>query len=440
MKIIFIKKVMRGILLISIYSSCCVLKVFGQSNPSPKSLAEYFIDVSKATSRNRSLWNSDIYGPILFVDPNTRDLFSNERDSAGVLSQESGLFIGKLPKDINIANTSISWNGKRWAMILLPLSENRNERLNLITHELFHRAQPSLKFKSANVDNNHLDKKQGRIYLRLELEALQTAVKLQGQEAIPHIINALRFRKLRHQIYNDADSTENILELNEGLAEYTGLIMSERTPAQVTEHLAKNIKEFQQYKTFVRSFANQTIPVYGYLTRVLVKEKWNQDISMKTNLTEYFIALFKVNIPSNLETYASRASVNYNGEQIKKEEQQREDNNLKLINEMTLKFITNPHLEIGFEHMNVSFNPSNLIPLDTYGTVYPTLRITDNWGILTVEDGALLSADWSKVIVTVPEENNNGFVKGKGWTLELNADRYVIVRDEATSNYYLRKK
>ena len=80
---------------------------------------------------------------------------------------------------------------------------------------------------------------------------------------------------------------------------------------------------------------------------------------------------------------------------------------------MTLKFIKNPHLEIGFEHMNVSFNPSNLIPLDTYGTVYPTLRITDNWGILTVEDGALLSADWSKVIVTAPEENNNGFVRVK---------------------------
>ena len=170
---------MRGILLISIYSSCCVLKVFGQSNPSSKSLAEYFIDVSKATSRNRSFGIAEFMVPFYLWILKTRDLFSNERDSAGVLSQESGLFIGKLPNDINIANTSVSWNGKRWAMILLPLSENRNERLNLITHELFHRAQPSLKFKSTNADNNHLDKKQGRIYLRLELEALQTAVKLQ---------------------------------------------------------------------------------------------------------------------------------------------------------------------------------------------------------------------------------------------------------------------
>jgi hypothetical protein len=62
-----------------------------------------------------------------------------------------------------------------------------------------------------------------------------------------------------------------------------------------------------------------------------------------------------------------------------------------------------------------------------------------DWGILTVEDGALLSADWSKVTVTAPEENNNGLVKGKGWTLELN-DQYDIVRDGASLNYYLRKK
>ena len=430
---------MKGILLTTVFATCCVLTVLGQTAPS-KSLAEYLTDVSKVTSKNRSLWNVDLYGPILFVDPQTRDLFSNEQDSAGLLSQNQGMFTGKLPKDVNVANTSIHWNGKRWAMIILPLSEDRNERLNLVTHELFHRAQPALKFKSVNANNDHLDKKQGRIYLRLELEALQAAIKSNGQESIPHIINALRFRKLRHNTCALADSTENLLELNEGLAEYTGLIMSERTPEQVSQHLLKSLKEFQQNKTFVRSFAYQTTPVYGYLTRKLLKQKWNQDITMSTNLTDYFIRLFKVNIPTNLETYASRASANYNGQQIAKEEQQREDNNLKLINELTTKFIKNPHLEITFERMNVSFDPRNLIPLENYGTVYPNLRITDNWGILTVEDGALLSADWSKVIVTVPEENTNRLVRGKGWTLELNSDKYVIVHDGTSSNYYLRKK
>ena len=431
---------MARLIFTAVLAICWVLKAFSQGKPLPNQLGEYLTDVSNVTARNRSLWNIDLYGPILLVDPRSRDLYSNERDSAGVLVQESGLFIGKLPKEINIANTSIRWNGKRWAMILLPLSENRIERLNLITHELFHRAQPELKFRSINADNNHLDKKQGRIYLRLELEALQKALESPGREGLPHIISAMRFRKLRHQIYPDADSTENLLELNEGLAEYTGIIMSGRTQEQMTEHLVKSLVGFQQNKTFVRSFAYQTTPVYGYLTHKLVNKNWNQDITMQTNLTEYFITQFKINIPSDLNTFASRASANYNGELIRQEEQQREDNNLKLINEMTLKFIKSPHLEIGFERMNISFDPRNLIPLENYGTVYPNLRITDNWGILTVEDGALLSADWSKVVVTVPQENSNGKVKGKGWTLELNVDRYHIVRDETSSNYYLKKK
>ncbi|HEX6889868.1 MAG TPA: hypothetical protein VF141_04230, partial [Chryseolinea sp.] len=401
---------MARLIFTAVLAICWVLKAFSQGKPLPNQLGEYLTDVSNVTARNRSLWNIDLYGPILLVDPRSRDLYSNERDSAGVLVQESGLFIGKLPKEINIANTSIRWNGKRWAMILLPLSENRIERLNLITHELFHRAQPELKFRSINADNNHLDKKQGRIYLRLELEALQKALESPGREGLPHIISAMRFRKLRHQIFPDADSTENLLELNEGLAEYTGIIMSGRTQEQMTEHLVKSLVEFQQNKTFVRSFAYQTTPVYGYLTHKLVNKNWNQDITMQTNLTEYFITQFKINIPSDLNTFASRVSANYNGEPIRQEDQQREDNNLKLINEMTLKFIKSPHLEIGFERMNISFDPRNLIPLENYGTVYPNLRITDNWGILTVEDGALLSADWSKVVVTVPQENSNGKV------------------------------
>lgn len=414
--------------------------LIGQT-PSTSTLLEYLSEVKKTTAANRTLWNIDLYGPMLLVDPQTRVVFANESDSVGVLMRDGGLYRGRFPDNINIANTSIAWNGKRWAMILLPLSTNRNDRLNLLTHELFHRAQGALKFKSSNVDNNHLDKMQGRIYLRLELEALLKAVLSPSQkEAFTHIASALMFRKQRHYIFAGADSTENLLELNEGLAEYTGLIMSERPEKETLKHLQNNVKEFQLNKTFVRSFAYQTIPMYGFLTRKFVREFWNRDVTMQTDLTEYFISAFHVKIPADLETYAAKVWRQYNGEQISREEQERENANLKLIEEMTTKFVKNPHLEIPFEKMNVSFNPSNLIPLENYGTIYPTLRITDNWGILVVEDGALLSADWSKVTISPPVENDQRSVKGKGWSLELNIDQYTIIRDETTSNYYLKKK
>ena len=412
----------------------------GQANSSSK-FSEYFEEVRNTTSAHSTLWNVDLYGPILLVDPGTRDVFANEKDSSGVLVPELGIFRGKLPNDINVANTSIKWKGKRWAMILLPLSANRNERLHLITHELFHRVQPTLGLNTINTDNSHLDKEHGRIYLRMELEALRQAIQSPTLEiASPHIINAMLFRELRHQMHSDADSTENMLELNEGLAEYTGLIMSERSQKETVEHLMKSIRDFQYSKTFVRSFAYQTIPLYGFLTRKFVREFWNKDITRQTNLTSYFMRSFNVKIPIDIGKYTSKVWFDYNGDQISKEEKKREEENTRLINEMTIKFVKNPHLEIPFENMNVSFDPGNLIPLENYGTVYPKLRITDNWGILTVEDGALLSADWSKVIVTVPEEKKNNIVRGKGWTLELRSDQYAIIRDEASSNYYLKKK
>ena len=430
---------MKVFLFVALVIMSCVIDMFGQANP--LKLSEYFKEVSKTTSTHISLWNVDLYGPILLVDPKTRDVFANEKDSSGVLVAESGIFRGKFPNEINIANTSISWNGKRWAMILLPLSANRNERLNLFTHELFHRIQPILELNTINADNNHLDKEHGRLYLRLELEALRQAIQSPSLEgASPHIINAMMFRELRHQMYSDADSTENMLELNEGLAEYTGLVMSGRSEKEIMEHLMKSIRDFQQNKTFVRSFAYQTIPLYGFLTRKFVREFWNRDITRHSNLTSYFMRSFNVKIPIDIETYTSKVWLNYNGAQISKEEKKREEDNAKLINEMTIRFVKNPHLEIPFENMNVSFDPGNLIPLESYGTVYPNLRITDNWGILTVVDGALINADWSKVIVTAPEENNNNLVRGKGWTLELNPDKYIIVHDETSSNYYLKKK
>lgn len=35
--------------------------------------------------------------------------------------------------------------------------------------------------------------------------------------------------------------------------------------------------------------------------------------------------------------------------------------------------------------MNILFEPRNMIPIERVKTVYPILRITDNWGILTVK-------------------------------------------------------
>ncbi len=91
-------------------------------------ISTVFDEIETATRKNINLWNKDLYGAILLVDPQTRQLFANELDTAGILKPDESIYTGILPENINIANTAIEWNGKSWAMIMLPLPENKYER------------------------------------------------------------------------------------------------------------------------------------------------------------------------------------------------------------------------------------------------------------------------------------------------------------------------
>ena len=395
-----------------------------------------FSEIEAATKKNTSLWNKDLYGAILLIDPQSRQLYANEPDTAGFLQLNGSIYTGILPENINIANTAIEWNGKKWTTVMLPLSDNKYERINLLAHELFHMAQPLLGFTMNNAENNHLDDKNGRIYLRLELEALKEAIQsLSDKELQQHLTNALTFRKYRNALYPETDITENLLELNEGIAEFTGLIISGRNKEQATEYFINGINTFFTNPTFVRSFAYKTTPAYGYLLYSKNKN-WNKDILSTTDLTDYFIKAFNINVPDNLEKAIEGISDNYNGKTVIQEETEREEENRKIIAEYKRKFIEMPHFVLTFEQMNIMFNPNNLVPLEDKGTVYPTIRVTDNWGILTVENGALLSPYWDKITITSPLKTENKKIIGDGWTLEL-TDSYVI--KEINGNYILKK-
>lgn len=122
-------------------------------------------------------WNHSLEGPLIIVNRETRTIIANESDNSGELVKRENLFVGKLPENINIANTAFDWNGKRWTMVALPLPETKEERLNLLIHESFHRIQPEIGFDSLyEIQSKHLDAKKGRIYLILELEALKKAL------------------------------------------------------------------------------------------------------------------------------------------------------------------------------------------------------------------------------------------------------------------------
>ena len=251
-----------------------------------------------------------------------------------------------------------------------------------------------------------------------------------------HTRDALLFRHYRYKLYPGAKETENTLEINEGLAEYTGSILSGRTDEKLKEHYIKAINNFYNDPTFVRSFAYVTIPVYGYFMN-LKDKNWNKGISKSTNLTDFMTEFFNVTVPANLKETINNIKAGYCFNIISAFEIKRNNEHKKLIAEYEVKFLKNPTLTIRFENMNISFDPRNIMPFRNLGTIYPNIKITDNWGILTVENGALLGKNWHKVTVSEPIEITNKIIKGDGWMLELNKNWKVIKIGE---NYTLKRK
>ena len=400
-------------------------------------IAETFSEVDSLLKiDNGKFWNHQLYGPILIIDPNTRIFFANENDLSNKFKEVNSVFTDTLPNELNIANTAVYLENKRWSMIMSPLPEDKIARNNLVIHELFHRLQPEIGFDKLQEQScSHLDTYKGRLLLKLELQALKRALTSNnGNSRKLHLKNALTFRHKRQSSIENA-SAENSLEINEGLAEYTSIMLSGRNDKQMIDHLTKNVNQFYENPTFVRSFAYQTIPIYGYL---LSKEKnnWQREISKNTNLTEFFTKSFDIN-PTTERTFEQIAQENdYDYKRINKTEKIRETERLAKIAQYKQKFLKEPTLKLHFENMNISFDPRNITPLEDIGTVYPNLRVTDNFGILTVENGALLSSDWSNVVVSAPTEIKDNIVKGNGWVLELSKGWKV----ETTGNKFELKK
>jgi hypothetical protein len=384
-------------------------------------------------------WGFSLEGPVMLVNRETRTIIANEQDDAGVLVKSGPMYVGKLTDNVNIANTAFDWNGQRWTMVALPLPEVKVERLSLLVHESFHRIQPEIGFDSLNdVLSSHLDTKEGRIYLKLELEALKEA--LSSDEPESHLKNALLFRKYRHRIFPEAKNLENSLEINEGLAEYTGSILSQRSDSDLKKHYVSNVDLFYTFPTFVRSFPYFTVPVYGYFMRQN-DNQWNLRVTKETNLTEFFTGFFDPVPPDPGVEYILQLGKSYGVDAIFAGETEREMEKERLKNRYKSIFLADSVLDIGLKNMGISFNPRDIVPLDSFGSVYPMLRLTDDWGILEVDSGGvLLSPGWDRVTLSSPLSVSDSLILGRGWKLilldgwnvEKSGVRYRLNREDPT--------
>lgn len=363
------------------------------------------------------LWGVSLCGPIMLVDPATRQVVASEGDRQGALRAVDGVFLGQLPADQTAANTALDWSGTRWTQLLWPLPDDPALRRVLLSHELFHRIQPQLRVASPQGgDNPHLDSLEGRYLLQLEWRALARALRGTGDVRRAASADALAFRAERYRLFADARRDEAALELNEGLAEYTGVVVGNPdAPARIGAAL-RDLGAHVDDPGFVRSFAYATGPAYGLLLDAYAPG-WRTRLDGEgLDLGSRLRATGEIRVSDDPAAVAG-AAARYDGAALWVGEVEREQRRRAQALRNRKRFVDGPVLRLDLVDMRIQFDPTTLQPLEGVGTVYPSMRITDAWGTLEVSDGALLRDDWKAVTVRAPARA--AALAGPGWTLRL---------------------
>jgi hypothetical protein len=371
-------------------------------------------------------WGVEVCGPLFFADPSTRDVVANQADAEGRLKQAGDVWRGSLPASISIANTDTEWGGVHWTMVMWPLPADTRSRAQLLGHECYHRIQSAIELRGADLPNNHLDGAAGRIWMLLEWRALERALIARGEARRAAIADALTFRRYRRSAIPKAAAPENSLEMNEGLAEYTGVRLANADPADRTAAAVFMLRDGPRRASLVRSFAYASGPAYGVLLDDSGAE-WRRALTPASDLGEILGKAYRIPAGPASEAAARMAAAQYGGDEVMEAETLRARKLEKQLTDLRRKFIEGPVLMLpNAGEFSFGFDPNGLVPLDENSAVYVPLRVTDTWGVLEADGGGLMIREkglFSRAVVPAPV---NGNLSGDGWKLDLKPGFRVV--------------
>jgi hypothetical protein len=200
----------------------------------------------------------------------------------------------------------------------------------------------------------------------------------------------------------------------------------------------RNLKEAANNQTFVRSFAYASGPAYCILLDG-TGTNWRKNLRKEDDLGFLLQKNLTIKLPLRIKRAAEERARIYDGNNLRASEAERENKRQQVVAAYRAKLVDGPVLMIPLQNMSMELNPGNLVPLDALGTVYPTIRVVDVWGILTVSKGALMNSNFSNICVSAPIGLSSSPTQGDGWTLELNPGWTIVVADRK-GDYVLKKR
>jgi hypothetical protein len=385
-------------------ATCLAVPLAARAQVDQARAQQYFAEADAACRKDSGkLWGVSLCGPMVFADAAT-----------GTIAGSQPIPDGPRPPALGFANTAIEWGGVRWATYVWSMvpADDPVARERMLLHELFHRVQPDLGLMVVGEPNDHLDTLDGRYWLQLEWRALARALGSSGEARVEAVRDALAFRAARRQAFPGAADRERVDELREGLAQYTGTVLSTRSVGAAAESAIAQLATYAGNPSFVRTFAYPSGAAYGLLLDGWAPG-WTRRIKAADDLGDLLAAAAEV-APS---ADANAAAAGYGGPELRAAEERRDEELRVRLAELRRRFVDGPVLIVPRGRGAVLMT-TGATPIPGEGTVFFEYRVTAEWGSLESK-GILQSSDGRTLRLPLPFAVDGATLTGEEWTVTL---------------------
>lgn len=401
--------------------------------------AAYFNYADSICSLERSMiWGENLSAPLMFINRDTREIFASAPDKEGILKARDGIYVGSYPRDMMVSPVAaVEIGGTLFGAVRLPGREDEFRIQTLMVHALFHRFQKARGIYTPNYQTSHLSERTARLWVKMEWKALQRAIRTSGEIRTQAIRDALVFRSARREMYPGFENEENHFEIYEGLTTFTYHYICIPDYDEYVKELLNYYENIYAYRSYTHSWGFASGSLYAHLLYEAGFD-FSAISDPDTDLGGIAGELYSIELPEISRDIAGSLAFNYDIDLVNREETEREISISEGLRKRVSKYIDRPVVFLELQSPNFNFEPDDMDPVDTLGIIYNTLRVTDNWGRIAVDEGGcLVSPNFD--FIRVPARNiiaERNHITGEGWQIFLN-DSWEIV--EVDENYYLRK-
>ncbi|MDR1878663.1 MAG: hypothetical protein LBQ64_03775 [Bacteroidales bacterium] len=378
----------------------------------------------------RLLGFGNYYCPIMIVNRESRFVVANTSLPFSDKAPINGVYYGVLPEKYNIANSTIDIDTTLYAMFNSDIPTDMMSFVCL--HEMFHYWQEK-KDMGRSYNNAHIDTKWARVYLILELKALQNALLSEDEQQHQAILEALTFRKQRHLLFPQHIEDETNFEFHEGFPDFVACKLLYTDDNEVVQQkMYDNIERRSSDNSFYRNFGYTTGATYAYLIRdfELYRTKLFQISDIVSTMMQ------SRNITDIPDIIPKEYKEKYNFEQVVHHEDSVAEYRQYLFDSIANKFTKEPLIVVEWnKDVHIGFNPNQMFSMDSLGTYYSLMHISGDFGTMQTEKGVLMQNDYLFVFVDKDLDTGKNSIRqtfkivlNKGWFLVKQNAHYFIVK------------